>query len=505
MPDTMIARCTHWRLGQVLVLCALLLLVGCATAQQTPDDIATLSCIEKLQLSDTQVIGSDVRNASVAMVEEYPFLRADRNSVLMGQQVGAALDRDDEVLASELFADWVTQMRALDRTARASEIRNLSVKPVVTVSEQEACANSLAGGLQTDDFAQLSDAVFVPDDYLDFQRVSGLYPLTAFPAYFGYEAWKRDNLQTFTMSEDGLQESGDWLIYAPSGAGAKPANIKAVNISQDKFGRLLPTVAELEALAQQYAPKLRIDTRSDSDLIGLPALQSRDARSEVDLSTPVMFYRLSHTYFGGEWVPQLVYSVWFPERPKVGFLDILAGHLDALIWRVTLNRDGAPIMADSIHGCGCYHMFFPTNGVKRLHAPEDDDIRETAETPAGFLEAETLAQPVLWIDDTSHYLLAVTQDDTQGERSSAIPVVLQPGQDLTSLPLADGTGYASLYDKDGFIPGTDRLERFILWPMGIERPGAMRQWGRHATAFVGRRHFDDPVMLGRYFSFPAPD
>lgn len=145
MPDTMIARCTHWRLGQVLVLCALLLLVGCATAQQTPDDIATLSCIEKLQLSDTQVIGSDVRNASVAMVEEYPFLRADRNSVLMGQQVGAALDRDDEVLASELFADWVTQMRALDRTARASEIRNLSVKPVVTVSEQEACANSLAG------------------------------------------------------------------------------------------------------------------------------------------------------------------------------------------------------------------------------------------------------------------------------------------------------------------------------------------------------------------------
>lgn len=26
-----------------------------------------------------------------------------------------------------------------------------------------------------------------------------------------------------------------------------------------------------------------------------------------------------------------------------------------------------------------------------------------------------------------------------------------------------------------------------------------RQWGRHATAFVGRRHFDDPLLLDRYF------
>ena len=36
--------------------------------------------------------------------------------------------------------------------------------------------------------------------------------------------------------------------------------------------------------------------------------------------------------------------------------------------------------------------------------------------------------------------------------------------------------------------------------MGVPEPGAMRQWGRHATAFVGRRHFDDPDLLERYFS-----
>jgi hypothetical protein len=35
--------------------------------------------------------------------------------------------------------------------------------------------------------------------------------------------------------------------------------------------------------------------------------------------------------------------------------------------------------------------------------------------------------------------------------------------------------------------------------MGIASAGQMRQWGHHATAFVGRRHFDDPDLFERYF------
>jgi hypothetical protein len=35
--------------------------------------------------------------------------------------------------------------------------------------------------------------------------------------------------------------------------------------------------------------------------------------------------------------------------------------------------------------------------------------------------------------------------------------------------------------------------------MGIRSPGAMRQWGRHAVAFVGRRHFDDPRLIEALF------
>jgi hypothetical protein len=58
----------------------------------------------------------------------------------------------------------------------------------------------------------------------------------------------------------------------------------------------------------------------------------------------------------------------------------------------------------------------------------------------------------------------------------------------------------SIYGVDGLIAGSRRGERFVFWPMGIASAGAMRHWGRHATAFVGRRHFDDADLFARRFA-----
>ncbi|MBI2508655.1 MAG: hypothetical protein HYV99_01240, partial [Betaproteobacteria bacterium] len=69
---------------------------------------------------------------------------------------------------------------------------------------------------------------------------------------------------------------------------------------------------------------------------------------------------------------------------------------------------------------------------------------------------------------------------------------------LRSVPLPEG-GRRSVFRPDGIVPGSERGERYLFWPMGVPEPGAMRQWGRHATAFVGRRHFDDAGLMERYF------
>jgi hypothetical protein len=77
---------------------------------------------------------------------------------------------------------------------------------------------------------------------------------------------------------------------------------------------------------------------------------------------------------------------------------------------------------------------------------------------------------------------------------------LRDYDELRSLRRLDG-GSRSAFGPDGLIAGTERPERRVFWPMGIRSAGAMRQWGRHATAFVGRRHFDDADLFERRFEF----
>jgi hypothetical protein len=74
----------------------------------------------------------------------------------------------------------------------------------------------------------------------------------------------------------------------------------------------------------------------------------------------------------------------------------------------------------------------------------------------------------------------------------------RPEDDLRSLVRMEG-GRRGVYGSDGLIAGTERPERTLFWPMGIASAGTMRQWGRHATAFVGRRHFDDADLLEKRF------
>ncbi|WP_296991628.1 hypothetical protein [Thalassospira sp. UBA1131] len=472
-------------------------LSGCAGLTPDTVNLEAMSCEDRLSYVDAVVDDNAVQSASASPVVGYPFLRANRNSVLMARQLDA--DGDGKVDRADQWDALILQMRGLDRAARQSEIANLPASSGISYETVENCANAMLASLTPDQYQTLLPAVFVPDDYLDFQRIAGLYPLTAFPAYFGYEGWKQENFASFAASDNNLIHSGAWREYTV--ASSEPGRFDVVDIDQDAFGQWRPSEDELENLAQAYAPVFRVRAGSDSDKVGRPTLLARGALATIDTNIPTVYYRLSHTYFAGHWRPQIVYEIWFPERSPSSPFDILAGHLDALIWRVTLDDDGSPLIADTIHGCGCYHMFFPSDGLQRISAPEDHDIRETAEMPAGYLASSILNGPVLWIDKTSHYLLDVTgaamgQSDADIARQTA---VLRPAQELGHLLLLSGQGTASLFDEDGFVPGTERLERFILWPMGVDKPGAMRQWGHHATAFVGRRHFDEAKLMDRYF------
>ena len=243
-----------------------------------------------------------------------------------------------------------------------------------------------------------------------------------------------------------------------------------------------------------FAPIFEVDIATSDDRIGAPYWSETEANPAVETTRPVVYRRLSHTRFQGRPLLQLNYIIWFPSRPCTSALDLLCGHMDGINWRVTLSPSGEPLLFDSIHNCGCYHMFFPTNHILQRRL---ETLDETAFVPQKAPELLLSERLVLRIASGTHHIEALyveqPYDGSQEEYSSA------DYRNLRALLRWDGSRQ-SLFQINGLVSGTARKERWLLWPMGVASPGSMRQWGRHATAFVGRRHFDDPCLIDANFS-----
>ncbi|MCQ8131045.1 hypothetical protein, partial [Methylomonas rivi] len=247
-----------------------------------------------------------------------------------------------------------------------------------------------------------------------------------------------------------------------------------------------PSPDQLEQLFSAYAPVWVVDTRSDDDRIGTVGLNA-DGEARVDPQKPGVYRLASHTRFGNRILLQLNYLIWFPARPSTGLLDIYAGRFDGLIWRVTLRMDGQPLAYDSIHACGCYYQIFPGVGLK-VAQPRDGS--EPILTPAPILAQQPGERVVVKVAAGNHFIDGIAT----GPAADSEPYGWLDYDTLRSLPMADG-GHRNLFDEDGLLPGSERPERFLLWPMGVPSAGAMRQWGTHAVAFLGKRHFDEPRLL----------
>lgn len=473
----------------VWILAALLLIAGCAgtPAQrvgpiaewQADDDAALAACADRFVRLDDAVDAAGVRDGAAVRVSGYPYLRADR--FLAGEVRQPARDP----------AALLAAMRTLDRDARQHEIANLPDdvparlgapdRPALTAAVEQCGARLLARTT-----AAALDRATVPDDYATWKRVAGVYAIARVPFAAGVRGYQRETERTFATPLERLPVTRALVRYVPPAGPPGYDDVAALG----PFADIAPDV--LAAWFARHAPVLEIDTATDADLPGAP-LWTAEGRVDVDVARPVMFTRLVHTRFAGQVLPQLVYSVWFPARPKQGALDLLGGRLDGITWRVTLGPDGAPWIHDTIHNCGCYHQFFPTPAVRAR--PPASGLDEGAFVPQSLSAVPEDGRVVLRVAAVTHYLQRVTI--ARGVIDGA-PIAFAPDDALRSLPDPQG-GRRSLFRPDGIVPGTERGERWLFWPMGVDEPGAMRQWGRHATAFVGRRHFDEAGLLDRYF------
>ena len=489
-------------LRNTLLLSILLSLLSACSAVKPPQqvhleaaDTGLRDCAHWFNRLDDAVERSGVGDFGARRVEGFPYLRVDRFSVAFR----AAVPEDARVGEA-----LVERMRGLDSIGRGFEIANLPQAEVAVLDADRAelsrrlqrCAERLASA----DFAgepvpqALLQRLRVDDDYSNTARAIGLYELTRLPFHAGVRAWQDRARETIERTREGEPPQQPLSRYRPPAISTytrEQVTTLLAEAADHPLGILEPSREQFDRLFATYAPVLEIETGDDYDRFGRP-VWGEDGLPWIDTDIPTLYRRLEHTRVGGRTLVQLVYVAWFPERPREQSFDLLAGRLDGLVWRVTLAADGAPVLFDSIHPCGCYHQFIPTPRAQPIPAPEG--AGEWAFVPADLPDVRPDQRVVVGLQTRTRYLRDVrTSTDRSGQSYQFADY-----DELRSLPLPEG-GRRSLFGADGLVPGTERGERYFFWPMGISSAGAMRQAGSQATAFVGRRHFDDPDLIEKRF------
>ncbi|XKH01765.1 hypothetical protein LG325_03030 [Marinobacter nauticus] len=465
----------------------LVLLSGCATRQYSASPavgVETAGCSDLFSDWRQWVDQGNHFDAQAWSPEGFPYLRVNR--LLASFPVDKLTQVQREV--------WLERAQGLATTAWEYEAQSMGGAARHQLPELQRCGEAaVARLLSTDDddqWQRLAQAARVPASYNQVGRVLGGYPAVA-PVV----RWRAGVVMGELMDDfEAYQPAHPWRVYQPQAPDAEIDVTELVNQAAARSPLGIPVFqAEEQAdLLARYAPTWAVETGGPYDIPGRPG---RDTDGELRFqSEPVVFTKVAYTRFDGEVLPQLVYTIWFSRRPSETAFDIVAGELDGLVWRVTLGRDGRPLIYDAIHPCGCYHTWVLAPDGLKPRGPVD--YWEEPLWIAGTAP-ETDRGLVLSLSSLTHQLKGAATA-LPNEVSRTRSYAMEPYDNLR------GPSFAGerLFGVDGMVAGTERPERFLLWPTGVPSAGAMRQWGTHATAFVGTRHFDDPWLLQEYFWLP---
>ncbi|MEX0871423.1 MAG: hypothetical protein WDZ65_06350, partial [Aquisalimonadaceae bacterium] len=475
------------------LLFLLVLLSACAAVPREPlalpgSDAGDRACLAFFTALEREVLAANVRDGAGAPIPDHPWFRSSRFIH------GASGHLNGDALAGALLTQ--------DRRARAMELRNLpaavSDALVAKLPQTDAgtavddCGRRLTARLLAADpeLNEVRAGVAVADDYITWHRWAGLYPLSRYFILAGVSIWQRGTRASFATEAPeqapGLRFEPIWRDAVTPVAAVRRLVAAA---PRDALGRLDLSELQADLLLGAYAPIIELETDQGHNRIGEP-LWEAPGTPNVNVAWPVVYTDVTYTRFNGETIPQLNYVLWFSSRPKAHALDLLGGRLDGITVRITLDNNGAPLLLETMHNCGCYHQHYPLSGLAARARPAYGEPPLVLPSPGPPGAGERL---VLRLRDRSHYVFTVYL--ARAESRDGRPYVLKRYHELRSLPAAEGR--RSLFQADGLVPGTRRDEQVIFWVSGVPAPGAMRQLGRHVTAFAGRRHFDDIDLLER--------
>lgn len=486
-------------LGVILLVSVL---AACATKRtvdiaEKPELARYYSCLQFFQAHSQRVEEENVRDAQTTQLKNFPYLSVNRFLVSFKPE-----------LDSEAKLDfWLERAARLNQEQRYYEWLNLSKESQASLRKEfltatdfakrvQICSTEFLQQLKADEKRQVVEQAKVTEVYSTASRFFGAYYLTSLVVSHQIDKHQAQTLDTFKVPLHELSVNGKLMRYVPSDA---QFNFDHTVQQENPLGIPFVTTPVLNELFNRYAPTIEMDQVSQADKIGQMTIND-DAMLYVDTEKPVVYYHPSYTRVENQVLLQLNYFFWFPERPEQSKVDIYAGKLDGIIWRVTLDKNLKPLVFDTVHNCGCYHKFYATDEVK-FNKELAEEQREPPLVVQSEMKVEAHKPWVLRIDNATHFVNRIYQDDRFMNNSIAYEFAQY--DELRSL--SNGAIRRSLFGEDGVVDESARLERWILWPMGVPSAGAMRQWGNHAVAFVGKRYFDDPFLFDTYFEILASE
>ena len=470
-------------LRYVVLFTHLGLVTACATNELQSSALGTSEhgkCESIFIDNDKLIRAAGVADAQYARIKAFPYLRVNRLYAALKARLTDQASR----------SAWITELGALDRLARSIENSNLppssaSQKPEKTTLSR--CRDLLISNAVQDEqvFERLLTAAAVPDNYRWQQRLLGFYPFSRWPVYLGVKRLQENDSPRLEFKPD-----ANALHYLGEGH----SNFEPTSTSQT-LGFPQLTAATLVELLNRYEPIWSIRTTSTTDHIG--AMSWADSKININPGQPTVYRDVSYAIFENQLLLQLNYTIWFPAVEARKAIDIYAGEIDGLTFRVTLDDVQSPLYVDVMHNCGCYYMGFPAATLERIKQTPSTTI-EPLWIPYSLPPLTGTQKYQLHVDSRNHFVRALTATEAPDKFTR---LNRQPYHQLRQLPWKQGQT-RSAFSPRALIENSARLERLILWPMGVISAGAMRQTGNHAIAFVGKRHFDDPNLIDTHFRRP---
>ncbi len=451
---------------------------------------------------DEKVEAAGVKDAASLSIPGFPYLRTNRFLSALKKDLKNEAERQE----------WVRWMQVLDLEARKKEISNLPEKIIYlfTSNEErkpdrkglfdrvEACSSELLNHDQnrSNFYQTLNPLVIVPDEYSCFMRTMGLYPLIALPVALITDHSREKIRRRFDTGLDDLPLDGRLMAFVHEQEvllHEKEIEGMIKEAKRNLLGVPLLNGDKEKKLVGSFAPIFIQDVAASYDRLGKVIWKGN--RLEIDPEKPTVYYCLSHAFLNGEPILQINYVIWYSERAGERSPSIEKGHLDGMTVRISLDPQGRPFMVDVANDCGCYHFFAPEK--ERVDQVLSKAFQFDPFVPQWFPTIPSGKRLGVRINSGWHQVQRLLP---AGNISDPFPYELVPYDVLEALPHEDGQT-ESIFDARGIVKGSERVERFILFSMGIPSIGSMRQRGHHAIELIGRAHFDDPYLFEKSFIF----